>query len=109
MRALPNFRLWLSDKPRKPLSQGTAWVSFPAGDGDPLALLHDDPRKAEHLDGLNFGWLQLLTHLPSARHGMSAEAAPIPSQPLAEQSALLGRIDQGLLALIRVPRLSDEV
>ncbi|KAL3903973.1 MAG: hypothetical protein SGPRY_011460, partial [Prymnesium sp.] len=60
--------------------------------------MNDSPRKASYVAGLSFGWLLLLSHRAD---GEVAAGSDAPAHALAH-------IDRGLLALLRIPKLSDE-
>lgn len=113
LRALPELRFLLSDRPRQPTSPGLAWVRFPPKEGEPHPLLKDDLRKAEYVNGLDFGWLQVLSHFPPS-YDMAVDnvsgqtTVDVGGEPSSLEAALV-QIDRCLLILLRLPRLSDEV
>ena len=87
--ALPGLSLLLSHKPQRS-STGISWVKFPPGEGQSHPLLPDCDAKAPFVNGLPFGWLQVL------RHGIDGAG-----------DVRLASVDKGLIALLRLPVLSS--
>ena len=102
LRSLPGLRLWVATAPHAAATAAGSWAPFPPEPSAPLPLLADDTAKAGQLSGdLAVSFVQVLTHAVAA-------APPSPPQAASARAPRRAPASDGLLALLRVPRLSAD-